>query len=120
MIQLSQQNYVYAQIVPIDFRKGLDSLIGVCRGVLKKDPFSGAIFAFRNRKGTAIKLITYDGSGFWLMHKRFSTGTLKHWPKTASDKISGAILMVILNQGSPGEFAKPWRPLDSSNASMAL
>jgi len=120
MIQLSQHNCVYVQIGHIDFRKGLDSLIGVCRGELKQNPFSGAIFAFKNRKGTAVKLITYDGSGFWLMHKRFSQGTLRHWPKTASEEISGTILMIILNQGAPGEFSKPWRPLSASNNSMAL
>ncbi len=120
MIQMAQQHCVCVQIKPIDFRKGMDSLIGVCRGELKQNPYSGAIFAFKNRKATAIKLLTFDGSGFWLMHKRFSKGTLKYWPKSIDDKVSTPILMTILNQGVPGAFDAPWKPLESSRDSMAL
>lgn len=120
MIPVSTQQCIYLQIEPIDFRKGLDSLIGVCRSQLKQNPFSGAIFAFKNRRSTAVKLLTYDGSGFWLMHKRFSKGKLAYWPKSTTEKISPPILVALLNQGTPGEFLEPWRPLASSSTSMVL
>lgn len=120
MISLAEQCTVFLQVKPVDFRKGIDSLVGVCRRQLDKNPFSGAIFAFRNRKNTAVKLLLYDGSGFWLMHKRFSKGKLTYLPKSASDKISMPILTTILNQGTPGTFTEPWRPLDSANDSMVL
>jgi len=34
---------------------------------LAEDPFSGCVFVFRSRSGTAIRLLTYDGQGFWLL-----------------------------------------------------
>jgi transposase len=50
----------------IDGRKGIDSLAQLCREKLDADPFSGCLFMFRSRRGTAIKLLIYDGQGFWL------------------------------------------------------
>lgn len=116
MIQLSAQQSLYVWVAAIDFRKGIDSLIGLCRSVLKENPFSGAVFAFRNPRGTAVKLLTYDGTGFWLMHKRFSQGRLQYWPKTLEEKICTTTLMVILNQGQPGVMQPSWRELPGSSA----
>ena len=115
MIQLTAQQHLLVWVPAIDFRKGLDSLIGHCRGVLKHSPFSGTVFAFRNSKGTAVKLLTYDGTGFWLMHKRFSQGVLKYWPCTQDEKICATTLMVILNQGQPGDMSPSWRELPGSS-----
>jgi transposase len=115
MIQLTAQHQLFVWVYPLDFRKGLDGLIGHCRSKLNQNPFSGAVFAFRNKKGTAIKLLTFDGTGFWLMHKRFSQGVLQYWPKTIDEKISAIALMVILNQGQPGEMQPSWRELPGSS-----
>jgi transposase len=57
---------ILVAVEPADFRKGIDGLAGLCRQALKSDPFSGAIFVFRNRRGTAVKLLVYDSQGFWL------------------------------------------------------
>lgn len=115
MIQLTPQHQLFVWVLPIDFRKGLDGLIGHCRSKLNQSPFSGTVFAFRNKKGTAVKLLTYDGTGFWLMHKRFSQGVLKYWPKTQGEKICATTLMVVLNQGQPGVMQPSWRELPSSS-----
>lgn len=119
MIQLTSQQHLFVWVLAIDFRKGLDSLIGYCRSKLKENPFSGSIFAFRNRKGNAVKLLTYDGTGFWLMHKRFSQGALKYWPRTQDEKICATTLMVILNQGQPAEMSASWRELPGSSCARA-
>jgi hypothetical protein len=37
---------------------------------LSSDPFSGTAYAFRNRRGTAVKILVYDAQGFWLCHER--------------------------------------------------
>ena len=66
----------------IDFRKGIDGYAAVCRAHLQLDPFSGHCFIFRNRRRTAIKVLLYDGTGFWLCHKRLSKGQFKQWPAT--------------------------------------
>lgn len=54
---------VLLAIEPVDFRKGIDGLAKVCREVLKSDPFSGYVFIFRNKRGSAIKILMYDGQG---------------------------------------------------------
>jgi len=53
-------------IEAIDGRKGIDALAQLCREKLEADPFSGCVFIFRTRRRTAIKLLAYDGQGFWL------------------------------------------------------
>ncbi len=65
MVQLTPQSRILLATEPVDFRKGIDSLAAVCRKVLGEQPLSGAIFVFRNRAATAIKLLFYDGQGFW-------------------------------------------------------
>jgi transposase len=115
MIQITPQPHIFIHIDPLDFRKGIDGLIGFCQSKLAQSPFSGTVFVFRNTKGTAVKLLVYDGTGFWLMHKRFSRGALKYWPPNANPKICATNLIVILNQGRPGHLSSAWRALPSSN-----
>ncbi len=120
MIQLTSQHHLHLHISAIDFRKGMDGLIGLCRGQIARDPHDGTVFAFRNKKGTSIKLLVYDGTGFWLMQKRFSQGKLRHWPSNANDKTCSTDLIVILNQGVPPELSSAWRALPSSNNSSVV
>lgn len=115
MIQLTAQQQLFVWVYALDFRKGMDGLIGHCRATLNQSPFSGTVFAFRNKKGTAVKLLTYDGTGFWMMHKRFSQGVLQYWPKTQHEKICATTLMVILNQGRPSTMRPSWRELPGSS-----
>jgi transposase len=58
---------------PVDFRKGIDSLAGVCRQQFQVDPFLGALFVFRNRAGTALNLLVHDGQRFWLCQNQPSS-----------------------------------------------
>jgi transposase len=57
MIQLVPQLNILLAYEPVDFRKGVDSLVALCKTRLDQDPFSGALFVFRNRSGTALKLL---------------------------------------------------------------
>lgn len=74
MIQITPQMRVLLAVAPADFRCGIDGLARVCRSELGSDPFSGTVFVFRNRRATALKLLVYDGQGFWIAQKRLSTG----------------------------------------------
>ena len=80
MIQITPQMRIMVAIEPTDFRRGIDGLARVCKEVLKQDPFSGWVFVFRNRPATALKALVYDGQGFWLCHKRLSSGKFRWWP----------------------------------------
>ena len=74
MIQITPQMRVLVAIEPVDGRKGIDSLARLCQEKLAEDPFSGCVFVFRSRSGTAIRLLSYDGQGYWLAQKRLSKG----------------------------------------------
>ena len=74
MLQVTPHTRILVAIEPADFRKGIDGLARQCKELLREDPFSGTMFVFRNRRGTAVKLLMYDGQGFWLCQKRLSTG----------------------------------------------
>src|SRR6201982_3789569 len=80
MIQITAQMRVLVAIEPVDGRKGIDSLARVCQEKLAEDPFSGCVVVFRSRGGTAIRLLTYDGQGYWLAQKRLSKGGFRWWP----------------------------------------
>ena len=66
MVQLTPQSRIFVATAPVDFRKGIDGLAAVCRQVLGDNPLEGAVYVFRNRAGTALKLLLYDGQGYWL------------------------------------------------------
>jgi len=83
MLKLTPHQRLLLAIEPADFRKGIDSLAAMCKQKLQEDPFSGTVFAFSNRKQTAVKLLIYDSNGFWLVMKRFSSGKLAWWPNEA-------------------------------------
>jgi hypothetical protein len=115
MLQLAPTTCIHIAIAPIDFRKGFNAITALCQYELGIDPFNGYVFAFRNRRKNAVKLLTYDGNGFWLCTKRFSSGKLAWWPtsNTLSTPITAVQLHVLLQQGSPEYLRLPedWLPL---------
>ncbi len=115
MLQITPQHRILIATQPVDFRRGIDGLAATCRQQLAHDPFSGYLFVFRNKKGTAVKLLIYDGNGFWLCQKRFSKGKLKWWPRdqAQSSSLHAVELMLMLQQGSPEEAKVPvdWQRL---------
>lgn len=119
MLQITPQMTLYLSIHFADFRKGMDGLIALCRQQLHLDPFSGALFIFSNRDRTSIKLLVYDGNGFWLCQKRFSKGKLKWWPCSKSGKLTYHIdatkLAILISQGNPEDIlvGSNWKRLPS-------
>jgi transposase len=83
MLQITPQMKILVAVEPADFRRGIDGLARLCQETLRHDPFAGAVFVFRNRKATALKVLMYDGQGFWLCHKRLSQGRFPWWPSAA-------------------------------------
>ena len=87
MIQITPHMRLLVAVEPVDFRRGIDGLAAQCRAVLKEEPMSGAVFAFRSRGGKAVKLLVYDGQGFWLCQKRLSAGRFRFWPSTDAPSV---------------------------------
>ncbi|MBN1904961.1 MAG: IS66 family insertion sequence element accessory protein TnpB [Deltaproteobacteria bacterium] len=92
MIQLTPHMRIILAVEPADFRKGIDGLARICRSVLESDPFSGYLFVFMNKGKTAIKMLVYDGQGFWLFQKRLSSGRFLWWP---NKKDNNSIRMLV-------------------------
>ena len=88
MLQLTPQSRIFVATEPVDFRKGIDGLAAVCRQVLGDNPLQGAVYVFRNRAGTTLKILCYDGQGYWLCTKRLSQGRFTWWPTTAGRQLS--------------------------------
>lgn len=115
MIQVTPQMRILVATSPVDFRKGIDGLAQLCRAQLRADPMRGVVFAFRNRRGTSVKLLVYDGQGYWLCLKRLSTGRFRHWPTgDATTPLEAHELQVLLRGGNPllTEAAPVWRRVD--------
>jgi transposase len=115
LIQIAPQMRILVAVETIDFRNGIDGIRRICKDVLQKDPFSGCLFIFRNRRRTAIKCLAYDGQGFWLMQKRLSAGKFRFWPDggAVAKRLEAHELQVLLAAGNPDKVqaAPPWRPV---------
>lgn len=83
MLQITPQMKILVAVEPVDFRNGIDGLVQICKARLQQDPFGGGVFAFRNRRATSLKVLVYDGQGFWLCQKRLSEGRFRWWPIAA-------------------------------------
>ena len=116
MLSIAPQMRILVAVEPTDFRKGIDGLAGVCRQALREDPFSGCLFVFRNQRATAIKILVYDGQGFWLCQKRLSKGRFQWWPQSTAGavrELEARELQLAMWNGDPSRGAmKPlWRGL---------
>lgn len=111
MISLPPTASVFAIVPPVDGRKSIDGLAAQVRFALDRDPMSGDIFLFRNRSKTTVKLLSYDGQGYWLAMKRLSEGKFRHWPTQCGiSPAEAALLLWALDI----ENVKPisyWRPI---------
>lgn len=77
---------VYLTCGVTDMRKGIDGLAGLVEGALKQQAASGAVFAFRGRRGDRIKLLIWDGQGFCLYYKVLEKGHFP-WPSAADGAV---------------------------------
>ena len=120
MIQVTPQMRILVAVEAVDGRKGIDSLARLCQERLEADPFSGCLFVFRSRRGTAVRILAYDGQGFWLAQKRLSKGRFRWWPEgrnahEVARSLAAHQLQVLLAAGDPTatRAAPAWRPVSA-------
>ena len=87
MLSLPTSVRIYLARGATDMRKSIDGLSAVTTQVLEQDPFSGHLFVFCNRRRDRIKILYWEQSGFWLLHKRLEKGTFA-WPLPAALPVS--------------------------------
>lgn len=115
MIAITPHMHIMLASQPVDFRKGIDGLAAVCRNILCSDPFSGYLFVFTNKGKKSIKILVYDGQGFWLCQKRLSKGRFKWWPNSTDcqslNLAAGQLQLLILNGNPDTHTSKPWKKI---------
>jgi transposase len=79
-----QGKQIYLACGKTDMRKSINGLSAIVEGSFKLDPFSAAIFVFCNKNRDRIKLLEWDGDGFWLHFKRLERGHF-HWPQSGEE-----------------------------------
>ena len=115
MIAIAPQMRILLALEPVDFRKGIDGLAGWCRQVLAADPLNGTLFVFSSRSRKSIRLLCYDGQGFWQCQKRLSQGRFTGWPAARDGAQSCRLdvhqIQLLLWNGNPLEAAAApmWR-----------
>lgn len=116
MIQITPQMRILLAVEPVDFRKGIDGLVALCRQKLALDPLAGALIVFSSRRRKSLKILLYDGQGFWLCQKRLSQGRFTWWP-TVTDQTTARLdvhqIQLLLWNGNPqaAQTAPLWRPI---------
>ena len=89
-----------------DMRKGIIGLAALAQDVLRQNPSSGAVFAFRGRRGDRVKLLYFDGQGFCLYYKVLERGRFP-WPQASSNRpASGTVRL------TPAQLAMLWEGID--------
>jgi transposase len=115
MIQVPAQAKVVVMHEPVSFRKGIEGMAALARVVLEQEPMDGTIFAFLNKGRQMLRLLFYDGSGFWLCTKRLSKGRFSAWPAgdgtAPCSPLLARELQVLIWAGDPlnCSFPQLWR-----------
>ena len=68
-----------------DGRKSILGLTSIVQNSFALDPFESAVFVFCNGARDRLKILEYDGSGFWLYLKKLEHGVFQ-WPTAGNDK----------------------------------
>jgi transposase len=74
MLSITGATRVFVAVVPIDLRGSFNALSGQVKQVLAQDPLSGHWFVFTNRRRNRLKILIWDGSGYWICAKRLERG----------------------------------------------
>lgn len=77
MLSISPAVSIFLYTEPTDMRKSFDGLSGIVRSALEADPTDGSLFLFINRRRDRLKILHWDGAGFWLYYRLLEAGTFE-------------------------------------------
>jgi transposase len=99
MLSLPPAVRIFVATTPTNMHLSFDRLAALARDVIQQDPFSGHLFAFRNRAGDKVKLLCWDRSGFCLWYKRLEKGVF-HFPSAVAAHVEvDAVDLALLLEG---------------------
>lgn len=77
MLNLTTSSKIYVYTSVTDMRKGVHGLSGIVRSEFAADPTDGSLFVFVNRRRDRLKILYFDGGGFWLYYRLLEAGTFE-------------------------------------------
>jgi len=77
MLSIPANISIFLHTEPTDMRKGFDGLSGIVREHFGADPTSGSLYLFISRRRDRLKILHFDGTGFWLYYKLLEAGTFE-------------------------------------------
>ncbi len=80
MLSIPPSVAIFMYSEPTDMRKGFDGLSAIVRSEFKADPLDGSLFLFVNRRRDRLKILHWDGTGYWLYYKLLESGTFESIP----------------------------------------
>lgn len=92
MFLLSPQTKVFLARQATDMRKSFPGLISLAQAVLRQDPASGHLFVFVNRRRDMLKILHWDGAGFWIWYRRLERGSFQLPSAEPGDERAGVEL----------------------------
>lgn len=101
MLSLSLPVEIFLCTTPADMRKAFDGLFAMVVNHLKRDPLSGGLFVFVNRRRDRMKLLYWDGDGLAVWAKRLEAGTFQLPPLDANARsvVLSATELTLLLRG---------------------
>lgn len=97
MLTLGLSGRVWVCVEPVDGRKSFDGLSAVVTAQLGRDPLSGDLFVFKNRRGDRLKILAWQGDGFAMYLRRLERGTFAFpHADTAEVSVTATELAMIL------------------------
>lgn len=82
MFRLDEGLKVYLHREPVDFRLSINGLAMLVEQALGLDPFASCAYVFSNRRRDRVKILGWEGNGFWLLMKRLEKDKFI-WPSVA-------------------------------------
>jgi transposase len=123
MLSLPPVVKIYLHAAPVNLHFSFDRLAGIVRDEMGRDPLSGHLFVFRNRRGDRVKLLFWDDDGFVILYKRLESGVFKFpvvAPETRAVQVSVADLSLLLWGIDAGSVRRQKRfSLDAHRAAHA-
>jgi transposase len=87
---------------PVDLRRSFDGLYALTRQELGEDPMSGRLYTFINRRGTQIKVLYWDRTGFCVWAKRLERGRfVSDWGRVSTNEMDWTGLKLLLEGIEP-------------------
>lgn len=116
MLLLSRAVHVYVATAPCNLKKSFEGLTNEVRQVLAKDPLSGHVFVFLNRRKTQVKLLLWTRGGFTIVTKRLERGTFtfpaRVTPEASSVEVDVHELSMLLEgiDVTRAKTSRRWEP----------